>query len=82
MFKKIWVNRKIKEEHIDILLKNKNWPTITQKKTTKGIAQTAYKISPTIKLQEEANEIYDTNVDWTQKEISIKAAMTNSFKTM
>jgi hypothetical protein len=68
------------KDAITDLLKNEDWPTQTDIAKNRKMWSKELIVRPTIKLQSTANNIFKSNEEWSQKEISIKAACWDSFK--
>ena len=62
------------------ILSNDQWPTSSWPKTNEYTLWKRNTIRATVKLQQDANEIFKQNIDWSSKQIQIKEALSESFK--
>ena len=69
----------INKESIKKILNEEKWPWITYPKINKHILWRKNIIRPTIKLKQEANKIFDKNIDWNTKKLYLKDTMKESF---
>jgi hypothetical protein len=66
---------------IESLLQNSDWPSATNPSLNQKLRSKELLIRPTIKLQLEANKIFSSKIEWSQKEISLREAWSSSFKS-
>ena len=67
-------------KEVDEILKNKQWPTNTQPQKLKELLQTRQIIRPIIKLQKQANKIFNKKYNWESKEINLRTLRNENFK--
>ena len=67
-------------KEVDEILKNKQWSTNTQPQKLKELLQTRQIIIPTIKLQKQANKIFNKEYNWESKEINLRTLRNENFK--
>ena len=61
-------------------LESPDWPTITNNKNNKQLLFNNIKIRPTIKIQDKANKILQSELSTELKQISIRQTWTEEFK--
>ena len=69
----------INKESIKKILKEEKWPFITYPKINKHILWKKNIKKLTVKLQQEANKIFDKNIYWNTKKLHLKNAIKESF---
>ena len=70
----------INRESVKTILNNEQWPSTSWSKTNESTFWKRYTIRATVKLQQDANEIFKKNINWSLKQIQIKDTFSESFK--
>ena len=70
----------INETKIRDFIKNSEWPTYFDKKYSRQLTSNKLIIRPTIKLQNEANNIFKKGIKWEMKQIHLGDACKENFK--
>ena len=70
----------INSESVKMILNNEQWPSTSWPKTNESTFWKRYTIRATVKLQQDANEIFKKNINWSSKQIQIKDTLSESFK--
>ena len=76
MIKKTEIN----ESKINDFIKNSEWPTCFDTKSSWQLMTKKVVIRPSIKLQSEANKIFKLDIKWKKKQINLRDACKESFK--
>ena len=69
----------INKESIKKILKEEKWPSITYPKINKHILWKKNIMRQTVKLQQEANKIFDKNIYWNTMKLHLKDTINESF---
>ena len=68
------------KETIKCILDDEHWPTKSDFNLNRKTLFKRTVIRPTIKIQQESNNIFRSKIDWESKKIHIKDALQSSFK--
>ena len=69
---KLFKRVKVEENELNKLLENKSWPTETNSSKNRQLLHKEIMLRPTVKMQDEANKIFNKNWEWESKNFWLK----------